>query len=142
LIVSILTKQKITDCILVFSLLFITSISEANFSTVRQFPSGVTFHNDTLYRSDGRGDNWCITWAADDSQITSMCDGNWLKGEQSYHNHLYRIVGGPDNFQKEDISKNGREMVLIWSDAMKDSSGKSHTVNYRWNHMKVTIQIR
>jgi hypothetical protein len=40
------------------------------------------------------------------------------------------------------ISKNGRQMVLIWSDAMKNSAGKSHTVNYRWNHMKITIQIR
>lgn len=63
-------------------------ITEANFSAVRQFPGGVTFHNDTLYRSDDRGDNWCITWAVDDSQITSMCDGNWLKGMQSYHNNL------------------------------------------------------
>jgi len=66
-------------------------------------PTGVTFHKDTLYRSDARGDNWCITWAADDSQITSMCDGNWLQGEHSYHNHLYRVVGGPDNFSREDI---------------------------------------
>ena len=66
-------------------------------------PTGVTFRKDTLYRSDARGDNWCITWAADDSQITSMCDGNWLKGKDSYHKHLYRIVGGPDGFSREDI---------------------------------------
>ena len=74
-------------------------------SGARSVPTGITFHRDTLYRSDGRGDNWCITWAADDSQITSMDDGNWLKGEKSYHNHLYRIVGGPDHFQREDISQ-------------------------------------
>ena len=92
-------KQKRVSCILIFSLLFITCTSEANVGTTKQFPNGVTFHIDTLYRSDGRGDNWCITWAADDSQITSMCDGNWLNGKQSYHNHLYRIIGNPDNFQ-------------------------------------------
>ena len=69
----------------------------------KSHPTGVIFHRDTLYRSDGHGDNWCITWAADDSQVTSMDDGNWLKGEHGYHNHLYRIIGGPDGFQRADI---------------------------------------
>ena len=40
------------------------------------------------------------------------------------------------------ISEDGKEMVLIWSDAMKDKDGRSHTVNYRWNHMRITIQIK
>jgi len=66
-------------------------------------PIGVTFHTDTLFRSENPGDNWCITWAADDSQVTSMCDGNWLAGPDGYHNHLYPILGGPDGFQVEDI---------------------------------------
>jgi hypothetical protein len=66
-------------------------------------PVGVTFHKDTLYRSDARGDNWCITWVADGSQITSMDDGNWLGGKRGYHNHLYRIIGGPKNFLRKDI---------------------------------------
>ncbi|MHC4497414.1 MAG: hypothetical protein ACYSYM_16495 [Planctomycetota bacterium] len=65
-------------------------------------PSGVTFHKDTLYRPDGHGDNWRPLWAADDSQITPMCDGSWL-GIKGYHNHLYRIIGGPDNFLRKDI---------------------------------------
>lgn len=71
----------------------------------KSIPTGVTFHRDSLFRSVERGDNWCITWAADDSQITSMDDGNWLGGKKSYHNHLYRIIGGPDNFRKEDINQ-------------------------------------
>jgi len=33
-------------------------------------------------------------------------------------------------------------MVLIWSDAMKNEEGRSHTVNYKWNHMKITIETR
>ena len=66
-------------------------------------PSGVVFHKDTLFRSDNRGDNWCLTWAADGSQVTSMCDGNWLGGETSYHSHLYRVIGGPDDFRRADI---------------------------------------
>jgi len=68
-----------------------------------RIPSGVTFHTDTLFRSKGHGDNWCLTWAADDSLITAMCDGNWLGGEHSYHAHLYRITGGPENFGIRDI---------------------------------------
>ena len=32
-----------------------------------------------------------------------MCDGNWLKLEKGYHNHLFRITGDADNFKREDI---------------------------------------
>lgn len=73
-------------------------------AAIEHIPTGVTFHKDTLYRSDARGDNWCITWVADDSQITSMCDGNWLNGKDSYHNRLYRIIGGPAGFTRGDIA--------------------------------------
>ena len=66
-------------------------------------PVDVTFHIDTVFRSDNRGDNWCLTWTADDSLVTSMCDGNWLGDKTSYHNHLYRIIGGPDGFTRQDI---------------------------------------
>jgi hypothetical protein len=66
-------------------------------------PTGVAFHRETLYRSDGKGDNWCITWAADDSQITSMDDGDWLNTRHYFHNHLYRILGGPDGFERQDL---------------------------------------
>ncbi len=40
------------------------------------------------------------------------------------------------------ISDDGRKMVLIWSDAMKNEDGRSHSVNYKRNHMKITIQIK
>ncbi len=83
--------------------LFFCMVSSAICSGAKSVPTGITFHRDSLYRSDGRGDNWCITWAGDDSQITSMDDGNWLGGKKSYHNHLYRIIGGPDDFRRGDI---------------------------------------
>ena len=38
------------------------------------------------------------------------------------------------------IGPDGRDMVLIWSDAMKDAEGRSHTVNYTWNQMRITIE--
>jgi hypothetical protein len=39
------------------------------------------------------------------------------------------------------ISDDGRDMVLIWSDAMKDDEGRSHTVNYKWNQMRITLEL-
>jgi hypothetical protein len=68
-----------------------------------QVPSGVVFHQGTLYRLGASGDNWRPAWAADDSQITPMCDGNWLQAKTGYHHRLYRINGGPDRFRREDI---------------------------------------
>lgn len=69
-------------------------------------PVGIKFNTETLKRLGSAGDNWCITWLKDDSQITSMCDGNWLDLDHpggGFHNHLFRLIGGPDDFQREDI---------------------------------------
>jgi hypothetical protein len=30
--------------------------------------------------------------------------------------------------------------VLVWSDAMRDEEGRSHSVNYTWNQMVITIE--
>ena len=38
------------------------------------------------------------------------------------------------------ISEDGRKMVLIWSDAMMNEEGRSHTINYLWNQMEITLQ--
>ncbi len=39
-------------------------------------PTAVVFDPETLTRSGTRGDNWCITWADDGHQYTSMDDGS------------------------------------------------------------------
>lgn len=76
----------------------------------KKTPTGVILLKETTFKTDHRGDNWCVTWAHDDSQITSMCDGNWLGMDDGkwirlaeFHNRLYRIVGSPDQFVREDI---------------------------------------
>ena len=52
---------------------------------------------ETISRIGIDGDNWCITWVEDGSQVTSLCDGIWLKldypEEGYFHNHLFRITG-------------------------------------------------
>jgi len=40
------------------------------------------------------------------------------------------------------ISGDGRKMTLIWSDAMRNSGGYSHSINYKWNQMEIEIQTR
>jgi len=40
------------------------------------------------------------------------------------------------------MSDDGRQMTLIWSDAMRDRQGFSHTVNYKWNQMDINITTR
>ncbi|MBT4096830.1 MAG: DUF4185 domain-containing protein [Gemmatimonadetes bacterium] len=73
-------------------------------------PEGITLHTDTLYRSAEYGDNWCITWADDDSQITSMDDGDWLgsraggENRRGFHNRLYRIIGDARDFERQELT--------------------------------------
>jgi len=89
----------------------ITSCAEEKKKTApikeeKPVPVGVTFNKKSLMRLGSRGDNWCLTWAKDGSQIVSMDDGNWLDQdiyESQIHNHLYRIIGETNNFERKDI---------------------------------------
>jgi hypothetical protein len=59
----------------------------------------------------------------------------------------YWTVDSPDNrtyqpkLSPKWIDASGQEMVLIWSDAMRDETGRSHGPNYTWNQMAVTIEL-
>ncbi len=94
-----------TIAILLFSAALILTISSCN-APHKAKPQGVQFLKKTVKRIGSSGDNWCITWAKDGSQIVSMCDGNWLNIDTpngGYHNHLFRLTGDAENFQREDI---------------------------------------
>ncbi len=85
-------------------MLMASSCSTKQKKEEKSSPVGVEFQKETLKRLGTRGDNWCITWAKDGSQIVSMDDGNWLDlPNADYHNHLYRLVGGATDFKREDI---------------------------------------
>jgi hypothetical protein len=79
--------------------------------------------------------------------------GFWYSGHpygpwKRFHYTDYWTVDDPGNriyqpkLSPKWISADGREMVLIWSDAMQNEKGRSHTVNYKWNHMKINIDTR
>ena len=69
----------------------------------------------------------------------------WGPWTQFYYSDEW-TVDSPDNrtyqpkLSPKWISADGRQMVLIWSDAMKNAAGRSHTVNYRWNQMAITVE--
>lgn len=91
------------EWILCLTFVLLATALQSGYGADKRVPTGVTFHIHTIFRLNSSGDNWCITWTADNSQVTSMCDGNWLETKFGYHNHLYRIIGGPDGFSREDI---------------------------------------
>lgn len=82
----------------------LTGTTDNRVSSASMTPVGVNFNYATLRREGHRGDNWCLTWAADDSQITSLDDGDWLNTQTRYHNMLYRINGGSANASINELS--------------------------------------
>lgn len=89
-----------------YAIIFIALITVSCSNVTNKKPVGIKFNTETLRRVGNSGDNWCVTWAIDDAQITSMCDGNWLSvGDynpktEAFHNKLYKIIGEPDNFER------------------------------------------
>jgi hypothetical protein len=60
---------------------------------------------ETTLRLGGDGDNFHMSWRADDRQVVAVCDGTgWLKNPRNlFNNRLFTITGGPQNARFEDI---------------------------------------
>ncbi|MAE65686.1 MAG: hypothetical protein CMJ18_15565 [Phycisphaeraceae bacterium] len=61
---------------------------------------GIRRLDDTTLRLGGMGDNWHTTWAVDDRQYTSLCDGSGWPDISGYTGHnyntrVYAIEGDP-----------------------------------------------
>jgi len=69
-------------------------------------PRDVIF-DDQIIRTGVSGDNWCMTWAADDNKYVFMDDGfGWHKGKE-YNNRILRIVDTPQGdapFTVQDLA--------------------------------------
>jgi hypothetical protein len=59
--------------------------------------------DETTLRLGGQGDNWHMTWADDDRQYVSLCDGSGLPGTPrgNYNSRAYAIVGDPPGLRFE-----------------------------------------
>ncbi len=58
---------------------------------------GITRLDETTVRLGGVGDNWHMTWARDDRQYVSLCDGSGWPGmpQADYNSRMYVIEGDP-----------------------------------------------
>jgi hypothetical protein len=59
--------------------------------------------DDTIKRFGGSGDNWHMSWAADDQMYASLCDGAGFPGmpQANYNSRLYRVLGTPPDVRFE-----------------------------------------
>ena len=57
----------------------------------------------TIVRVDSVGDNWHMTWANDDRQYVSLCDGSGFPGmpRKAYNSRAYAILGTPPDITFE-----------------------------------------
>jgi hypothetical protein len=62
--------------------------------------------DDTIRRYGGNGDNWHMSWARDDRQYVSLCDGGGFADEPttSYNSRIFAISGGMTDAQFHDVS--------------------------------------
>jgi len=57
--------------------------------------------DDTIRRFGGEGDNWHMSWAADDRVYVSLCDGRGFPGmpQANYNSRMYVIDGSPPDLR-------------------------------------------
>ncbi len=60
---------------------------------------------ETVLRYGGRGDNWHMSWAEDDRQYVSLCDGSGFSDQFKavYNSRIFAIEGGPQGAQFHDV---------------------------------------
>lgn len=65
---------------------------------------GARRREETLLRLGGNGDNWNMTWAADDRQYVAMDDGYGFGQEEVFYNsRLLALSGGPEEATFGDV---------------------------------------
>lgn len=66
---------------------------------------GAVRRDDTLIRLGGSGDNWHMSWGADDRQYVSQCDGyGWSETPKGvYNSRLLTISGDPGNAKFSEL---------------------------------------
>jgi hypothetical protein len=66
--------------------------------------TGAVRREDTVLRLGGYGDNWHMSWAADDRQFVSLDDGFGWGQEEVFHNsRMLTVSGDPENAKFEDL---------------------------------------
>jgi hypothetical protein len=60
--------------------------------------TGVILRDETIQRLGGDGDNFYMTWTADDAQLLAVCDGSGFPSAPKllYNSRLFRMSGSPE----------------------------------------------
>jgi hypothetical protein len=67
--------------------------------------TAVMRRDETILRHGGNGDNWHMSWGADDRQYLSLCDGAGFSTHPrvSYNSRMLAIAGGPHEATFHDL---------------------------------------
>lgn len=86
-----------------------TKINKAAHQPMSRIKS-VIRREQTVLRYGGNGDNWHMSWAADDRQYLSLCDGAGFDGagfsgepKTYYNSRMLAISGGPRDAKFDDV---------------------------------------
>src|SRR5687768_16841977 len=62
--------------------------------------------DETIKRYDGNGDNFHMSWAADDRQYVAVCDGMGFSEQPRafFNSRLWTIEGGPRDARFEEVA--------------------------------------
>lgn len=67
--------------------------------------TSVIRREETVLRHGGFGDNWHMSWASDERQYVSLCDGTGFatRPREYYNSRLFAVSGGPNDAKFHDI---------------------------------------
>src|SRR5580704_12664068 len=67
--------------------------------------TSVIRRDETIIRYAGNGDNYHMSWSADDRQFVAVCDGYGFSDEpkNDYNSRLFTISGEPQSARFEDV---------------------------------------
>lgn len=73
---------------------------------------------ETTRRLGGHGDNFCLTWATDECQLTALCDGTgWTESPNHFYNsQLFTLRGAPEKATFERVSSYPKLMPSMLED--------------------------
>lgn len=76
---------------------------------------------ESVLRYRGHGDNWHMSWASDDRQYVSLCDGAGFTDQPktSYNSRMMAIIGGPRDAKFHDLP--GYPMLGAPAQGLKDA---------------------
>jgi hypothetical protein len=91
-------------------------------SATRRRVTGAVLREETIRRLGGMGDDFHMTWTADDRMLMALCDGvGWDEPPtRMYNSCLHEVIGGPEDARFERV-EGYPELVNLWEDPKRFS---------------------